>query len=128
MQMIFLLKLKNCTDKNFLPWLFPVFFQKISNFPDFLWPSNKFPDFPWLSWTSGNPVFYLDLFLILILLLFFISFFIANVFIFSFISYSLTFLFYLCIKSITQEHIIIFLPPYIVLTFWHILVYYNVWF
>ena len=33
-------------DKNFLPLLFPDFFQKISNFPDFSWSSKKFPDFP----------------------------------------------------------------------------------
>ena len=33
-------------DKNFLPLLFPDFFQKISNFPDFSWSCNKFPDLP----------------------------------------------------------------------------------
>ena len=42
----FLLKLKNCMDKNFLHRLFPNFFQKISNFPDFPWRSSIFPDFP----------------------------------------------------------------------------------
>ena len=28
-------------DKNFVRLLFPDFFQKISNFPDFSWSSNK---------------------------------------------------------------------------------------
>ena len=36
-------------DKNFLPLLFPDFFQKISSFPDFSWSSNNFPDFPWVE-------------------------------------------------------------------------------
>ena len=45
-QTIFLLKLKNCINKNFLAWLFPELFKKISNFPDFPLPSIKFPDFP----------------------------------------------------------------------------------
>ena len=40
----FLLKLKNCMDKNFLHRVFPDFFQKISNFPDFPWRSSIFPD------------------------------------------------------------------------------------
>ena len=31
--------------KNFLPLLFPDFFQKISIFPAFSWSSNKFSDF-----------------------------------------------------------------------------------
>ena len=42
----FFLKLKISMDENFLPWLFPHFFQKISNLPDCPWSSNKFPDFP----------------------------------------------------------------------------------
>ena len=52
---IFLLILKICVDKNFLLWLLPDFFQKISNFPNFFWSSNNFSDFSSLSWPTGNP-------------------------------------------------------------------------
>ena len=41
----FLLKLKNCMDKKIFHRLFPDFFLKISNFPDFPWRSSIFADF-----------------------------------------------------------------------------------
>ena len=47
MQMIFFIEIKKIhMAKKFLSLLFSEFFQKISNFSDFLWPSNKFHEFP----------------------------------------------------------------------------------